>query len=261
MSFLNNFNKFRYFKKLNLRKIFVPKKLMFGFSSSGGRNNRGRICVFHRGGGHKRILKFLDFQRDFLFFWNIPALVISILYDSTRSANVALILYANGFFSYILCCKNLICGSKVILGLSKNFFEGDRMPAKFLPFGMKIHNVFFWSRAAGCFSKYLGPLSKKSCIISLPSGLKKIVSNDSLVTLGIVGNETFYRFKKYKAGQNRWLAKRPHVRGVAKNPIDHPMGGGQGKTSGGRVSVTPWGIYTKGYKTKRKKFLKERIKF
>lgn len=257
MSFLNNFNKWRNF---NYPKYFFsikPKQLAIGLTHSGGRNHSGKITTYYRGGGHKRKYRIIDFSRDYLFFWNIPAVVISIEYDPNRSCHLALLLYANGFLSYMLATEHLKVGNIVCTNASSDYLEGDRVPTSVLEFGTKINNIRYWSRSAGCYSKYLGTLGSRYCIISLPSGIKKLMIKDNLVTIGVLGNNLYYTWEKYKAGQNRWLGIRPHVRGVAKNPIDHPMGGGQGKTSGGRVSVTPWGIYTKGFKTKRKLFHKK----
>lgn len=258
MSFLNNFNKWRFFKMKKLSLTLKPKRLKFGLIGSGGRDNSGRISMYQRGGGHKRNYRMVDLTRDYFFFWNIPAVVCSIEYDPNRSAFLALILYGNGFFSYILSTENLSIGKVIILGFSEHFFEGDRVFVKTIPFGTKINNIKYWSRSAGCFSKYLGPAFDFYGIISLPSGKKKLIPFETLVTLGKLSNSSHYKRQLYKAGQNRWLSIRPYVRGVAKNPIDHPMGGGQGKTAGGRVSVTPWGFYTKGYKTKRKFYQKKK---
>lgn len=259
MSFLNNFNKLRLVKSnLNFFSFFKPKKLIIGFNNSGGRNRSGKITCFYRGGGHRRRYRFIDFYRDSIFFWNISALVMSINYDPNRNSYIALIFYSNGFFSYILATQNIKIGKIVFTGCFLDYDEGDRLPNSFLEFGTKINNIKYWSRAAGCYSKYLGPQGDYYSIISLPSGMKKLVDRECLVTVGVIGNNFYRNWKKYKAGQSRWLAIRPHVRGVAKNPIDHPMGGGQGKTSGGRVSVTPWGIYTKGFKTKKKKYQKKK---
>lgn len=261
MSFLNNFNKIRNVKNLKFLVKIKPKKLCFGFTKKGGRNFSGKITSFYKGGEHKKLYRIIDFNRSLLFFWNILGFVRSIEYDPNRSAFIALIQYGNGFVSYILASESLTIGDFIYTGMPKHFNIGSRIPLSFIGFGKKFSNLRYYSRAAGTFLKYLGLDAKNRAIIGLPSGTKKLTTFDSLVTLGSISNKKHYSKKLYKAGQSRWLGIRPHVRGVAKNPIDHPHGGGQGKTSGGRVSVTPWGIYTKGYKTKRKKSKKNNILF
>lgn len=209
--------------------------------------------MFYRGGGQKKVYRNIDFSRDRLFFWNVPAFIRSIEYDPNRSCYIALVHYANGFLSYVLATSDMEIGKTTYTGFPNSLQNGTRIPLSLAGFGRKFTNLRYYSRAAGTYLKYLGSHVKENySLVGLPSGVKKLSYKDTLVTLGSLSNNLHYSKKKFKAGQSRWAGIRPHVRGVAKNPIDHPHGGGQGKTSGGRVSVTPWGIYTKGYKTKRK---------
>lgn len=217
--------------------------------------------MFYRGGGGKKLYRNIDFYRDRLFFWNVPAFIRSIEYDPNRSSYIALIQYATGFVSYILATSDMEIGKTIYTGFPTSLQNGTRIPLFLAGFGRKFTSLRYFARAAGTFLKFLGFDVSGYSLIGLPSGAKKLSYKDSLVTLGSLSNALHYSKKKYKAGQSRWVGIRPHVRGVAKNPIDHPHGGGQGKTSGGRVSVTPWGIYTKGYKTKRKKLKNLSFKF
>lgn len=261
MSFLNNFNQDRNQRYLKPSFSIRPKKLCFGQNKNSGRNNSGQITMYYRGGGQKRTYRNIDFYRDYLFFWNVPAFIRSIEYDPNRSSYIALVQYANGFVSYILATENMEVGKTTYTGFPTTLQDGTRIPLSIIGFGNKFTNLRYYARSAGTFLKYLGLEPNGYCLIGLPSGAKKLSHRQSLITLGSLSNSLHYSKKKFKAGQSRWVGRRPHVRGVAKNPIDHPHGGGQGKTAGGRVSVTPWGIYTKGYKTKRKKIKSNSFKF
>ena len=253
---LNNFNKFRLRKRISLpqKKIFI-KKLSFGLKNSGGRNGFGRITAFQRGGGCKRVYKVIDFKRDLFCIWNKKGLILQFEYDTNRSAYLALVLYENGFLSYVLAAENLKVGDSIYTGLNVPLLAGNTLPLKYIPLGAPIHNVNgIYIRSAGTSGKLIARFNKLGFgILVLSSGKKIKINLNFLATLGVVSNSSHHLYKYYKAGQSRLLNKRPNVRGVAMNPIDHPMGGGEGKTSGGRPSVSPWGKLTKGYITKRNK--------
>lgn len=248
MSFLNNFSKYRK-KNKNITKSFYlkVKKLKINKKICSGRNSSGQIVIRRKGGGVKQNYRIIDLNRNLLFFWNIPAMVLSIEYDPNRNNFISLILYGNGFYSYILHVKDLKIG-QIILTNSFSKYIGNRYPLINALINKKYCQILYYCRAAGTFIKFLGLNSKEEAILLLPSGKKIIINSNILATFGENSNENFYQKFLYKAGQSRHLNKRPKVRGVAMNPVDHPHGGGQGKTSGGRVSVTPWGVYTKGFK-------------
>ena len=234
-----------------------------------GRNNKGIICIHHRGGGAKKRYRLIDF---FFSFLNIPAVVLKIERDPNRSCFIALILFKNGFFSYIVCPVNLLVGNFI---LSSNFkilpSNGNSLPLFQIPLGSLIFNIELKSfkgacfcRSAGSFGIILNRFEKNSSLvlIRLKSKEEFFFEQQCFATIGIVSNLSF-KFKLLKkAGNSRNLGIRPKVRGVAMNPIDHPHGGGEGKTSGGRPSVTPWGKLTKGKKTRlKKKVLKNKFIF
>ena len=232
------------------------KSLIRGFTKTGGRNSAGRITSWHRGGGHKRRYRFIDFKRDKL---NIPAHVASIEYDPNRSARIALLHYEDGEKRYIVAPHRLKEGDLVISGQTVDIQAGNTLPLRFIPLGTLIHNVEMrpgkgaqMVRAAGTVAQLLAKEGNYSHI-RLPSGEVRLVHLDCKATIGQVSNVDHENISYGKAGRIRWLGKKPHVRGVAMNPIDHPHGGGEGKTSGGRHPVTPWGVPTKGYKTRGKR--------
>ncbi|MCK4820843.1 50S ribosomal protein L2 [bacterium] len=231
------------------------KKLVKAKKRWSGRNANGRITMRRRGGGHKRKLRIVDFKRD---KFDIPAKVAAIEYDPGRSARIALLHYVDGEKRYMLYPQDLAVGTMVISGESVEVAPGNAMRIKNIPLGLDIHNVELKKgrggqivRSAGTSAQLMAKEGKKAHI-RMPSGEIRIVSTECMATLGKVGNAEHGAVKLGKAGRSRWLGRRPKVRGVAMNPIDHPLGGGEGKSSGGRHPCTPWGKPTKGYKTRRK---------
>jgi large subunit ribosomal protein L2 len=221
-----------------------------------GRNNKGRLTVRHRGGGHKRLYRIIDFRRD---KHEIPAKVVSLEYDPNRSALIALLAYADGEKRYILAPDGLAVGSTVVAGEVADILIGNALPLKNIPLGTMIHNIEMkmgkggqMARAAGTAAQLVAKEAGYAQI-KMPSGETRMINLDCYATIGQVGNLNYENVSIGKAGRTRWLGKRPTVRGVAMNPIDHPHGGGEGKTSGGRHPVSPWGQPTKGYKTRNNK--------
>jgi large subunit ribosomal protein L2 len=232
------------------------KSLLVSLKKSGGRNALGRITSRHKGGGHKQKYRIIDFRRDKR---NIPATVASIEYDPNRSARIALLNYVDGEKRYILAPLNLKVGDSVISGPDADIKPGNALPLRLIPLGTIIHNIELkigkgaqLARSAGTFAQLMSKEGKYSQI-KLPSGEVRMILQDCYATIGQVGNIDHENVNIGKAGRSRWLGKRPKVRGVAMNPVDHPHGGGEGRTSGGRHPVTPWGIPTKGYKTRTNK--------
>ncbi len=232
------------------------KALTEGLSSTGGRNNQGRITVWHRGGGHKRRYRLIDFRRrrD-----DDPATVERLEYDPNRSAFIALIRYTDGTLSYILAPQRLATGDTVVSGSRTDIKPGNCMPLRNMPVGSIIHNIELkpgaggqLARSAGSYAQLLGK-DPDRVVIRLVSGEQRLVRADCRATVGSVSNPDHQNAKLGKAGRSRWLGRRPHVRGVVMNPVDHPHGGGEGRTSGGRHPVTPWGISTKGHRTRSNK--------
>ena len=232
------------------------KALTEGKTGSGGRNNRGRITVRWRGGGHKRRLRNVDFKRrkD-----DAAATVERLEYDPNRTAFIALITYPDGEQSYILAPQRLTAGDKVVAGDRVDVKPGNAMPMRNIPVGTIIHNVEMkpgkggqLARAAGTYAQLVGR-DAGYALLRLASGEVRMVRAECMATIGAVSNPDAQNVSIGKAGRNRWLGKRPSVRGVAMNPIDHPHGGGEGRTSGGRHPVTPWGKGTKGTKTRHNK--------
>ena len=233
------------------------KALTEGKSSSGGRNNLGRITVRFRGGGHKRVLRNVDFKRRENL--NVPATVERIEYDPNRTAFIALITFPDGKQSYILAPQRLSPGDKVIAGDSVDVKPGNAAPIGSMPVGTIVHNVELKigkggaiARSAGNYAQIVGR-DQGYVTLRLNSGEQRLVHGQCFASVGAVSNPDHMNISLGKAGRNRWLGKRPHNRGVAMNPIDHPHGGGEGRTSGGRHPVTPWGIPTKGKKTRSNK--------
>ncbi len=232
------------------------KPLTESLHRSGGRNNTGEITSWWRGGGHRRLYRIIDFKRDKK---NIPGKVSTIEYDPNRSARIALVTYADGDKRYILQPLGLKVGDTVISGDSVDILPGNALPLKNIPLGTMVHNVELKLGRGGQMARSAGAavqvVAKEGEYVSVktPSGEIRKVHMDCLATIGQVGNLDHENISVGKAGRSRWLGKRPHVRGVAMNPVDHPLGGGEGKTSGGRHPVTPWGVPTKGYKTRTRK--------
>ncbi len=232
------------------------KKLTEGLASKGGRNNAGRITARRRGGGHKRLYRKIDFKRR---KFDVPATVERIEYDPNRSAFIALLKYEDGEQSYIVAPQRLAVGDVVVAGRSVDVKPGNAMPMENIPVGTIVHNIEMRpgkgaqiARAAGTYAQLVGKDSGYAQL-RLTSGEARMVPARCMATIGAVSNSDNQNIKKAKAGRNRWLGKRPSVRGVAMNPVDHPHGGGEGRSSGGRHPVTPWGVPTKGKRTRRGK--------
>jgi len=229
------------------------KPLTTGKMRTGGRDNKGYIAFRHRGGGHKRLLRLIDFRRE---KDGIPAKVATIEYDPNRSARIALLSYADGEKRYIIAPAGLAVGQKVLSGDTADIVVGNSVPLKIIPLGTTIHNLELKRGKGGQLVRSAGGaaqlLAKEGeyAQVRLPSGEVRKVHIACRATIGQVGNIEHENISIGKAGRNRWKGWRPFVRGVAMNPVDHPHGGGEGKTSGGRHPVTPWGVPTKGYKTR-----------
>jgi len=231
------------------------KKLTRGKNSKGGRNNLGRTTVFGKSRGTKKSYRIIDFKRNN----TSPALVERLEYDPNRSANIALLKHHDKSYSYIIAPENLKIGQQVVSSPSAEIAVGNCLPLKNIPIGMPINNVELkakkgsqLSRSAGSFATIVSKDSGKISI-KLSSGEVRSVSDHCRATIGVVSNLDNKNVKLGKAGRKRWLGLKPKVRGVAKNPVDHPHGGGEGKTSGGRHPVTRWGVPTKGYRTRNNK--------
>jgi large subunit ribosomal protein L2 len=233
------------------------KVLTEGLSKSGGRNNTGRITSFHRGGGHKRTYRIIDFKR---VKFDVVGTVERIEYDPNRTAWIALISYADGEQAYIIAPQRLTAGDKVISSMqSVDVKPGNAMPLERMPVGTLVHNVELKprkggqvARSAGAYAQYVGR-DQGWAILRLNSGEQRRVHGSCLATVGAVSNQDHGNTSIGKAGRNRWLGRKPVNRGVTMNPVDHPHGGGEGRTSGGRHPVTPWGKPTKGKKTRSNK--------
>lgn len=232
------------------------KALTEGKHSTGGRNNHGRITSRFRGGGHKQSYRYVDFKRR---KFDVAATVERLEYDPNRTAFIALIKYADGELSYILAPQRLRAGDQVVAGARVDIKPGNAMPLAAMPVGTIIHNVEMKqgaggkiARAAGTYAQLVGK-DAGYAQIKLQSGELRVVRAECMATVGAVSNPDNQNQSLGKAGRSRWLGRRPHNRGVVMNPVDHPHGGGEGRTSGGRHPVTPWGIPTKGYKTRGNK--------
>jgi large subunit ribosomal protein L2 len=242
------------FDEITSSKPYKP--LVESLERSGGRNNRGQLTSWWRGGGHKRNYRIIDFKRD---KFNIPGKVATVEYDPNRSARIALVTYADGEKRYILHPLGLKVGDSVMSGENVDILPGNCLPLKNVPLGTMIHNVELKQGKGGQIARSAGSavqlVAKDGfyASVKMPSGEIRLISLECLATVGQVGNIDHENVSIGKAGRKRWMGRRPHVRGVAMNPVDHPLGGGEGKTSGGRHPVSPWGQPTKGYKTRRRK--------
>ena len=232
------------------------KALTEGLNKSGGRNNKGRITSRRRGGGHKRLYRIIDFKRS---KFDVPATVQRIEYDPNRSAFIALLKYEDGEEAYILAPQRLQEGDTLVAANRADIKPGNAMPMENMPVGTIIHNVEMkpgkggqMARAAGAYVQLIGKDSGFAQL-RLTSGELRMVPAKCMATVGAVSNSDNQNINLSKAGRKRWMGKRPQVRGVAMNPVDHPHGGGEGRTSGGRHPVSPWGKPTKGARTRRKK--------
>lgn len=233
------------------------RKLLVSLRNSGGRNSNGHITIRFRGGRHKRKYRIIDFKRDKV---DVQGTIETIEYDPNRTARIALVKYSDGERRYILAPLGVKVGDSIIsTDKEAEILPGNALPLKNIPIGTIIHNIEFNIGRGGQIARSAGStvtlMAKegKYALIKMPSGeLRKIILN-CRATIGQIGNVEHSNIKIGKAGRSRWLGKRPHVRGTAMNPVDHPHGGGEGKTKGGRIPVTPWGKPTKGYKTRRNK--------
>src|ERR1700692_2849971 len=239
-----------------ITKTKPEKSLTVSLKRTGGRNNQGKITTRHRGGGAKRAYRIIDFKRD---KFGIPAKVAAIEYDPNRSARIALLNYADGEKRYIIAPEGLVVGATVSSGPEADILVGNALPLKNIPAGTIVHNIELrpgkgaqMARSAGTQAQLV---SREGAValLKLPSAEIRRVSTDCMATIGQVGNVEHENVALGKAGRSRWLGKMPHNRGVSMNPVDHPHGGGEGKTSGGRHPVTPWGQPTRGFKTRNNK--------
>jgi large subunit ribosomal protein L2 len=232
------------------------KSLTVTLKKTGGRNSFGRITARHIGGGHKRKFRIIDFLRNKR---DIPATVTTVEYDPNRSARIALLTYVDGEKKYIIAPDGIKVGDKLLASEEADIRPGNALPLRAIPLGTIIHNVELkvgkgaqLARSAGTYAQLMAKDGKYTQV-KLPSGEVRMVLQECYATIGQVGNLDHENVSLGKAGRSRWLGNRPKVRGVAMNPVDHPHGGGEGRTSGGRHPVTPWGIPTKGYKTRSNK--------
>jgi len=237
-------------KERPLKRLTEPKLRI------SGRNNKGRLTIRHRGGGHKKLYRIIDFRRDKR---EIPAKVLAIEYDPNRSARIALLCYADGEKRYILAPDGLSAGMSVVAGEAADILVGNALPLKNIPLGTTIHNIEMKKGKGGQLARSAGVaaqlVAKEAgyAQVKMPSGETRMIHLDCYATVGQVGNLNYENVSIGKAGRTRWMGIRPTVRGVVMNPVDHPHGGGEGKTSGGRNPVSPWGTPTKGYKTRNNK--------
>jgi len=231
------------------------KSLLTPMKSSGGRNNRGRVTSRRRGGGHKRAYRIIDFKRD---KHDIEATVKTIEYDPNRSSRIALLNYSDGEKRYIIAPDGLQVGNVIVSGPDAPIKMGNSLPLKNIPAGTIVHNIELKPKKGGQIARGAGTSAQimakegKYVTLKMPSGEMRLILAECFATVGQVSNKTHENISLGKAGRNRWLGRRPKVRGVAMNPLDHPMGGGEGKSSGGRHPTTPWGKPTKGYRTRKK---------
>ncbi len=231
------------------------KSLVKGLKKSGGRNNFGRVTSWHRGGGHKRKYRDIDFKRNKV---DIPARVASIEYDPNRTARIALLFYADGEKRYILAPDGMKVNDIVMSGEKAEMKPGNAMPLAKIAVGLMVHNIELREKKGGQLARSAGTAAQlmakegNFAMLKLPSSEVRKVRLNCFATIGQVSNVEHFNISIGKAGRSRWMGKRPNVRGVAMNPVDHPMGGGEGKSSGGRHPVSPWGQLAKGLKTRKK---------
>ena len=248
-----------------ITKSRPERKLTVALRKTGGRNHHGKITSRRRGGGHKRRYRIIDFKRN---KYDIVGNIISIEYDPNRSSRIALVEYKDGEKRYIIAPDGIKVNDKILSSMNDKipFDTGNAMKMKFIPDGLLVHNIELkpgkgaqMARSAGCYARIMAK-DEGLITLKLPSGEMRMVSEECSATIGIVGNKRHENSTIGKAGKSRWLGKRPKVRGVAMNPVDHPHGGGEGKTSGGRHPVTPWGVSTKGFRTRKSKQRSNRLK-
>lgn len=239
-----------------ITKKAPEKSLVVKIKRPKGRNNQGVVTSWQRGGGHKRLYRLIDFKRDKI---GIPGIVGAIEYDPNRSARIALVNYKDGEKRYIIAPVSLKVGDEVMSGPNAEIKPGNALPIKNIPVGTMVYNIEFKpgkggqiARSAGAFAQIMGKETDYA-LLKMPSGELRKVNITCMATVGQVGNLEHENISIGKAGRSRWMGKRPHVRGVAMNPIDHPLGGGEGKSSGGRHPCSPWGQLAKGLKTRTNK--------
>lgn len=231
------------------------KSLVKGKKRSGGRNHHGRITMRFRGGGHKKLLRSIDFRRE---KWGIPAKVASIEYDPNRTAFIALLHYVDGEKRYIIAPNGIKVGDRIQSGPGSPINIGNMLPLSEIPEGMEIHNIELVPGKGGQLVRSAGSaaviLSKegKYAHVQLPSGEVRMINLKCMASLGRVSNLDYEGVSTGKAGRTRWIGRRPHVRGVVMNPVDHPLGGGEGRSKGGRAPASPWGLISKGKKTRKR---------
>lgn len=232
------------------------RKLVVKLTKTGGRNNNGRITCRHHGGGHKQRYRIVDFKRDKV---GVPGRVVTVEYDPNRTCRIALVCYADGEKRYILCPEGVAVGSEVLSSAHADIVAGNCLKLKHIPLGTEIHNLELRPGKGGQLVRSAGVSAQlmardgSYALIRMPSGELRKIHIDCRATIGRVGLSDHFNVSLGKAGRKRWLGFRPSVRGVAMNPVDHPHGGGEGRTSGGRHPVTPWGVPTKGKKTRHNK--------
>ena len=243
-------------KNDDLTKKDPERSLLEPLHKKGGRNNRGRITMRHRGGGAKRLYRVIDFKRNKL---NVPGKVAAIEYDPNRNARIALIHYLDGEKRYIIAPKDLNVGDKIVAGPESDIRPGNALKLKDIPVGTSVHNLELEPgrggklvRAAGTSAQLMAKEGKYA-YLRMPSGELRLILQECMATIGQVGNEDFENVSYGKAGKTRWLGRRPMVRGMVMNPVDHPMGGGEGKSKSHKHPVSPWGTPAKGYRTRKKK--------
>ncbi len=244
-----------------LSRVKPEKSLLRVLRKTGGRNANGRITARHRGGGHKRHYRIIDFKRD---KQGVPASVASIEYDPNRSARIALLHYADGEKRYILAPASLAVGDRVECGPDADIKPGNALPLANIPLGTHIHNIELRQgrggqlvRGAGTYAQLMAK-EDRYALVKLPSSEVRMILLKCMATIGQLGNVGHENVSLGKAGRKRWMGKRPRVRGVAMNPVDHPMGGGEGRSSGGRHPCSPWGMPSKGFRTRKKKKASDR---
>lgn len=239
-----------------ITKSTPEKSLLEKITKSGGRNNHGRVTSRHRGGGHKRRYRVIDFKRDNR---NIEGTIVSIEYDPNRSSYIALVNYVNGDKRYILAPNGLAVGTKIIASETADIVTGNALPLRAIPVNTQVHNIELRPGKGGQIARSAGNFATvqakegRFVLLKFPSGEARNVLSECYATIGQLGNLDHENISFGKAGRSRWFGIRPYVRGVAMNPVDHPMGGGEGKTSGGGHPVSPWGQKAKGLKTRKRK--------
>ena len=250
----SRFHTVQTFDEITTQEPYKP--LVEPLRSTGGRNNAGHLTSWWRGGGHKRMYRIIDFKRDKR---DIPAKVSTVEYDPNRSARIALLTYADGEKRYVLHCVGLKVGDTIVAGQNVDILPGNSLPLKNIPLGTLLHNVELRPGKGGQIARSAGSsvqlVAKEGdyASVKMPSGEIRKINMECFATIGQVGNLDHENVSIGKAGRSRWMGNRPHNRGVVMNPVDHPHGGGEGKTSGGRHPVSPWGLPTKGYKTRNNK--------